>query len=589
MWIHRIHDHDGDGRTRRLALWLRLADGVGLDREEVASCRSVLPGVRFACDAYVDARARAARSWRRWRRRSPSSSRRTSCRGASLAWEKHYPWVERGDARVLPLARAARPARLRGGHRLRGRATRRRCDDAGARAWPRSSARRRSSGTCWTARTQPTSSRAGARRGPAPRDLRREQAPPRAEGAAPLRPEASQYMLLYPERGLELNATAADVHRSAARASGPSTRSWSELAQKYGRPARHAVEKRSDGLPRGRCADRGLVAVTVASSDALRAVHAGRRADLPVPAPLRVLLEPARLRRHGRELDTATWRRVFARGRGRSASCRCNLTGGEPLVRDDLEALVAEARAPRALHEPDHQRHPAPPRAARATRASRAGQRADLDPGHRRAAALGRIAGRRLPSTRKLEVARLGQGARPPADAQRRAAPRQHRPRRRRSWRWRSGSAPTGSSWRTRSTSAGRSPNRDALLPTREQLERARAVAAAARERLRGQDGGAVRARPTTTRTCRRPAWTAGRRRLHRRHARRARCCRVTPAHTLPGLDVRRTCASVRSARSGASRPAFKPFAARAGCPSRAGAATGAGSTSAAAAARPFT
>src|SRR5438552_16845563 len=55
MWIRRIRDHDGDeaGGEAGLDLWLRLADGVGLDREEVASCRSVLPGVRFACAAYV--------------------------------------------------------------------------------------------------------------------------------------------------------------------------------------------------------------------------------------------------------------------------------------------------------------------------------------------------------------------------------------------------------------------------------------------------------------------------------------------------------------------------------------------------------
>src|SRR5207237_7390742 len=54
LWIHRIHDHDGEDPTAGgLSLWLRLAEAVGLDRDEVASCRSVLPGVRFACDSYV--------------------------------------------------------------------------------------------------------------------------------------------------------------------------------------------------------------------------------------------------------------------------------------------------------------------------------------------------------------------------------------------------------------------------------------------------------------------------------------------------------------------------------------------------------
>src|SRR5262249_7988388 len=52
-WVRRIHDHDGDGPGEGgLALWLKLAEGVGLERSEVESCESVLPGVRFACDAY---------------------------------------------------------------------------------------------------------------------------------------------------------------------------------------------------------------------------------------------------------------------------------------------------------------------------------------------------------------------------------------------------------------------------------------------------------------------------------------------------------------------------------------------------------
>src|SRR6266705_7229525 len=48
LWVRRLQDHDGtDDGDGGLALWLRLARGVGLDANDVASCRFVLPGVRF--------------------------------------------------------------------------------------------------------------------------------------------------------------------------------------------------------------------------------------------------------------------------------------------------------------------------------------------------------------------------------------------------------------------------------------------------------------------------------------------------------------------------------------------------------------
>jgi pyrroloquinoline-quinone synthase len=93
MWIRRIRDHDGDEPGQGgLELWLRLAEGVGLDREEVASCRSVLPGVRFACDGYVElVRERtlveAVASSLTEFFAPDLMSRRV------LAWEQHYPWV----------------------------------------------------------------------------------------------------------------------------------------------------------------------------------------------------------------------------------------------------------------------------------------------------------------------------------------------------------------------------------------------------------------------------------------------------------------------------------------------------------------
>jgi len=53
-WISRITDHDGakagEGGIER---WLILAEGVGLDRDYVASCEGVLAGTRFACEAYI--------------------------------------------------------------------------------------------------------------------------------------------------------------------------------------------------------------------------------------------------------------------------------------------------------------------------------------------------------------------------------------------------------------------------------------------------------------------------------------------------------------------------------------------------------
>src|SRR5690606_17315112 len=69
-WLRRIVDHDGVDsdasgaeQTARydtspsqggLDLWLRLGDALGVDRQRMVDMNEVLPGVRFACDAYVN-------------------------------------------------------------------------------------------------------------------------------------------------------------------------------------------------------------------------------------------------------------------------------------------------------------------------------------------------------------------------------------------------------------------------------------------------------------------------------------------------------------------------------------------------------
>ena len=54
-WIRRIHDHDGTAEGEGgIEAWLRLGEAVGLTRNEMWDGRHIVPGVRFAVDAYVN-------------------------------------------------------------------------------------------------------------------------------------------------------------------------------------------------------------------------------------------------------------------------------------------------------------------------------------------------------------------------------------------------------------------------------------------------------------------------------------------------------------------------------------------------------
>jgi pyrroloquinoline-quinone synthase len=53
-WRSRLVDHDGDGQQPGgIERWLRLTDGLGIDRAYVASTKGILPATRFAVEAYV--------------------------------------------------------------------------------------------------------------------------------------------------------------------------------------------------------------------------------------------------------------------------------------------------------------------------------------------------------------------------------------------------------------------------------------------------------------------------------------------------------------------------------------------------------
>jgi pyrroloquinoline-quinone synthase len=93
-WVQRIVDHDGSRPgTGGIESWLRLGEALGVPVEVLEDERLVLPGVRYAVDAYVTfARTRP------WIEAVASSL--TELFGPSAiavrlaALERHYPWID---------------------------------------------------------------------------------------------------------------------------------------------------------------------------------------------------------------------------------------------------------------------------------------------------------------------------------------------------------------------------------------------------------------------------------------------------------------------------------------------------------------
>lgn len=94
IWIQRIHDHDGWGEDAGgIEAWTRLGEAVGIPREDLWSLRHVLPGVRFAVDAYVNFARNAT-----WQEAACSSLTElfapTIHKQRLSGWPDLYPWIE---------------------------------------------------------------------------------------------------------------------------------------------------------------------------------------------------------------------------------------------------------------------------------------------------------------------------------------------------------------------------------------------------------------------------------------------------------------------------------------------------------------
>lgn len=93
-WIQRIHDHDGwEDNAGGIEAWTKLGEAVGIPRAALWSLKHVVPGVRFAVDAYVNFARQAP--WQEAVCSSLTEMFAPKIHQDRLAnWPQHYPWIE---------------------------------------------------------------------------------------------------------------------------------------------------------------------------------------------------------------------------------------------------------------------------------------------------------------------------------------------------------------------------------------------------------------------------------------------------------------------------------------------------------------
>ncbi len=94
QWIQRIIDHDGmEGDEGGIEAWILLGEAVGLKRKDLWSHKFLLPGVKFAIDAYVNFAKQ--QPWE-----VAASSSLTELFAPKIhqkrldKWPEYYPWID---------------------------------------------------------------------------------------------------------------------------------------------------------------------------------------------------------------------------------------------------------------------------------------------------------------------------------------------------------------------------------------------------------------------------------------------------------------------------------------------------------------
>jgi pyrroloquinoline-quinone synthase len=138
-WRKRLVDHDGQASGGGLECWLQLAEATGLPRKRVVSCAEVLPGVRYAVDAYLAlVKSRTLLEAVASSLTELFASRLIAVRLDAL--RRHHPWLQAGlgyfEARLSQAPEDARfafewvyeHARTREDQELAARAVIRKCE-----------------------------------------------------------------------------------------------------------------------------------------------------------------------------------------------------------------------------------------------------------------------------------------------------------------------------------------------------------------------------------------------------------------------------------------------------------------------------
>ena len=94
QWVKRILDHDGDDEhPGGIEAWKQLALACGIDEYELVSLKRVLPGVRFAVDAYVNFARN--HSWQHAACSSLTELFAPEIHQSRLkSWPQHYDWID---------------------------------------------------------------------------------------------------------------------------------------------------------------------------------------------------------------------------------------------------------------------------------------------------------------------------------------------------------------------------------------------------------------------------------------------------------------------------------------------------------------